>query len=154
MASGKYKVEEVHSNQIWKSFQFVVKIINLKEEKTITYHNTFLKEWNIMYILCCKSLCLMRMLQNTSFFFFLRVIFGQVPYIKLCIKVLKFYMLSNFDVIPCHAIRLLIFYAHRIFFKKILPFNKKKGSVIKNTIGEKRDTDVKRILSVSNWKYT
>jgi hypothetical protein len=48
------------------------------------------------------------------------------------------------------TIRLLVFHAHRIFFKKILPFNKKKGSVIKNTIGEKRDTDVKRILSVSN----
>ena len=52
------------------------------------------------------------------------------------------------------TIRLIVFHAHRIFFKKSLPFNKKKGSVIKNTIGEKRDTDVKRILSVSNWKYT
>ena len=59
MASGKYKVEEAHSNQIWKAFQLVVKITNLKEEKTITYHNTFLKECNIMHILCYKSLCLM-----------------------------------------------------------------------------------------------
>lgn len=62
MASGKYKVEEADSNQIWKAFRLVVKIINLKEEKTITYHSTFLKECNIMYILCYKSLCLMRML--------------------------------------------------------------------------------------------
>ena len=48
------------------------------------------------------------------------------------------------------TIRFLVFHAHRIFFKKILPFNLKKGNVIKK-IEEKRDTDVKKIiLSVSN----
>lgn len=44
----------------------------------------------------------------------------------------------------------LLFLMHTEFSLKIFYLLIKKGSVIKNTIGEKTDTNAKRILSVSN----
>lgn len=43
-----------------------------------------------------------------------------------------------------------LFFMHTEFSLKIFYLLIKKGSVIKNTIGEKRDTNVKIIISVSN----